>query len=133
MNNNDDPLQNLFVSESQAINRKELADLLSPYVVINRDTGSLDFSANFRDLPNGEKILIVLCAIKARSLVLDNTVDGINPSDIIKMQIMPTGSVKTALKSLLDAREVRSVGGKYSLPNYKLPQVELRLGRPSKK
>lgn len=127
--NSSDPLQSLFVSETQAVNRQELADLLSPYLAINKDTGSLDFSSQFRELPNIEKILIVLCAVKARSLVLSDVADEISPSEIIKMEIMPTGSVKGTLKTLLDAREVKAVNGKYSLPNYKLSQVMARLNQ----
>ena len=72
-----DPLQGLFISESQAIDREQLATLLSPYLAINKETGSLDFSLQFRDLPNAEKILLILAAVKARSLVLKDTADQI--------------------------------------------------------
>lgn len=117
-----DPLQRLFVTESQAVDKQQLADLLSPYVTINKETKSLDFSRVFNHLSNAEKILIVLSAVKAMSLYL-GTEDKIVPSDIIKMDIMPLGSVKGTLKKLLDSREIRADKGKYSLPNYKIPQL----------
>lgn len=123
--NNPDPLQKLFVSESQAIDKQELADLLSPYVSINKETKSLDFSGKFRDLSNPEKILIVLGAVKARSIVL-GTEDGIIPSEIIRMDIAPVGSIKSSLKGLADSKDIKSNNGKYSLPNYKLLQVVAR-------
>ena len=120
-----DPLDQLFVSESQAVDKQELADLLLPYVSINKESKEFDFSQAFRDLTNIDKIFILLSAIKARSLVL-KTDEKISPSDIIKMEIMPEGSTKGALKLLLDSNEIKSEKGKYYLPNYKIPQVVKR-------
>ena len=87
-----------------------------------KETKTLDFSGDFNHLSNAQKMLIVLSSVKAVSLVL-GTEDSIVPSDIIKMDIMPPGSVKGTLKKLLDAREIRAEKGKYSLPNYKIPQL----------
>lgn len=127
-----DPLESLFVSETQTIDRQQLAGLLSPYLTINKEGGSLDFSSQFRELPNTEKVLLVLSAIKARSLVLKDQVDEISPSEIIKMEIMPPGSVKGTLKTLLDSKDIRSVDGKYSIPNYKISQVVARFNQLNK-
>lgn len=126
-----DPLQGLLVSETQAIDRQELADLLMPYLSIHKETKSFDFSSRFRDLPNNEKILIILAANKARSLISEEVVDEITPSELIKMDIMPEGSVKGTLKALLDARDIKSVSGKYYLPNYKLSQAAARIKKIS--
>ncbi len=126
---NQDPLQKLFVSETQAVDRQELADLLSPYISIHKENRSFDFSSKFRDLPNAEKILIILSAVKARNLVSNEVADEISPSEIIKMDVMPAGSTKTTLKILLDAKDIKSSGGKYSLPNYKIPQVVARFNQ----
>lgn len=127
MSNQPDPLKKLFVSESQSVNRQELADLLSPYLSIHIEEGTFDFSSRFGDLPNMEKILIILAAVKARSLVADGASDEISPSEIIAMEAMPTGSVKGTLKKLADARDVKVHSGKYALPNYKISQVVARL------
>lgn len=129
---NNDPLQKLFVTESQAVNKKDLADLLSQYVSINRETQAMDFSGQFGKLPNAEKILIVLLAVKARSIFLE-TDDKITPSEIIKMEIAPTGSVKATLKVLLKNKEIKSEKGRYSLPNYKFLQVATRFKKLEKK
>ena len=126
---NQDPLQKLFVSESQAVNRQELADLLLPYLSIHKETHSFDFSSKFRDLQNAEKILIILSAAKVRSLVLKDVADEVSPSEIIKMDIMPIGSAKGTLKALLDSKDIKSSSGKYSLPNYKIPQVVARFNQ----
>ena len=42
---------------------------------------------------------------------------------------MPTGSVKGTLKILVDSKDIKSVGGKYSVPNYKIPQVVARFNQ----
>lgn len=122
---NIDPLSKLVVSESQAVDRQELADLLSPYLSINKETQSLDFSGAFRELSNAEKILIILSAVKAKNLVL-NTEDKITPSEIIKMDIAPEGSIKGTLKNLLESKDIKSDKSKYYLPNYKLSQIAAR-------
>jgi hypothetical protein len=131
MTDANDPLNKLFVSESQAVDRQELAELLSPYLSINKETQSFDFSGKFHDLSNAEKILLLLAGIKARSLVLGAD-DKISPSEIIKMEIAPEGSIKGTLKFLLAAKDIKSDNGKYSLPNYKLPQVVARFKKLEK-
>lgn len=122
---NNDPLESLFVSESETVDKAELAKLLAPYLLINKESQSFDFKADFWSLPNAEKILIVLAGIKAKSLFL-NTEDKISPSEIIKMDIAPEGSVKITLKNLLGSKEIKSEKSKYYLPNYKLPQIVAR-------
>ena len=129
MTNDNDPLQKLFVSESQAVNRQELADLLLPYVSIHKEICALDFSSGFGDLPNAEKILIILSAVKARSLISKENTDEITPLEIIKMDIMPEGSVKGTLKMLLESKDIKSNNRKYSLPNYKISQVVARFNQ----
>ncbi len=126
--NNNDPLVKLLVSESQAVDRQELADLLSPYLSINKETRSFDFSGDFVDLSNADKLLIILSAVKAKSLIL-GTEDKITPSEIIKMEVAPEGSIKATLKILLDSKKIKSEKGKYFLPNYKIPQVVARLNK----
>ncbi|MBI4084891.1 MAG: hypothetical protein HY432_00005 [Candidatus Liptonbacteria bacterium] len=128
---NSDPLEKLIVTEAQAINRQELADLLSPYLSIDKETRSFHFSSEFRELPNAEKILVILSAVKARALVLDTT-DETSPTEIIKMDIMPTGSVKGTLKTLADSKDIKVENGKYHLPNYKIHQVVARLTKKKK-
>ncbi len=123
--NNQDPLASLLVSESQTIDKVGLADLLKPYLLINKESKTLEFSGGFWELPNAERILLVLAGIKARSLIL-GTEDRITPSEIIKMEIAPEGSVKITLKNLLESKDIKSENSRYYLPNYKLSQVIAR-------
>lgn len=131
MTNANDPLSKLFVSESQAVDRQELSELLSPFLSINKENQTFDFSGKFHERSNIEKVLLLLAGIKARSLVL-GTDDKISPSEIIKMEIAPEGSIKGTLKLLLTARDIKSENGKYSLPNYKLSQVVARFKKLEK-
>lgn len=131
MTNINDPLSRLFVSESQAVDRQELAELLSPFLSINKENQTFDFSSKFRELSNADKLLLLFAGIKARSLVL-GIEDKISPSEIIKMEIAPVGSIKGTLKLLLEAKDIKSENGKYSLPNYKLPQVVARFNKSEK-
>ena len=123
--NNNDPLESLFISESETIDKAELAKLLAPYLFINKELQSFDFKSEFWDLPNSEKILIILAGVKAKSLFL-GTEDRIAPSEIIKMDIAPVGSVKITLKKLLESKDIKSEKSKYYLPNYKLSQIVAR-------
>lgn len=116
------PLHRLLVSDSQAVNHQELADLLLPYLSINKDSKNFDFSADFRNLSNIDKILILLSGIKAKHLILE-TEDKVTPSEIIKMEVAPAGSVKNTLKTLLDTGEIKAEKGRYFLPNYRLSHV----------
>ncbi len=124
-----DPLEGLLVSESQTVNRQELANLLAPFISINKETHILDFSSRFSELSNTDKILIVLCGVKARSLVLGGE-DKLSPSEIINMDIAPAGSIKSSLKILLEAGQIKAQNAKYFLPNYKVQQVVKQFSNP---
>lgn len=125
---NIDPFAKLLVSESQTINKQELADLLAPYLSINKETKAIvDFSPEFRNLSNENKILIVLSAVKARNLIFNDVEDRISPIEIIRMEIAAEGSVKATLKRLFENKEIKSENKKYYIPNYKITQVINRL------
>jgi len=125
-NQTNDPLRQLLINESQPVNKKELAELLLPYVAINKETKFFDFTSQFMDLSNDEKILIMLSAVKARSIVLPDVEDKITPIEIIKMEVMPEGSVKGTLKKLLASNEIKVNKKRYYLPNYKISQIVVR-------
>jgi hypothetical protein len=116
------PISKLFVSGSQAVNEQELYNLLSPYLTIDGDSREIIFSQSFQELTNLNKILILLAAVKAKAIHF-KVEEKISPSEIIKMDIMPAGSVKGSLKTLSDSREIKSEKGTYYLPNYKIPQL----------
>ncbi|MFA6588251.1 MAG: hypothetical protein WCT08_04220 [Patescibacteria group bacterium] len=121
--NENNPLNRLLVSDSQDVNKEELANLLEPYVFINKDSKSFDFSSKFHGLPtHADRILIIFAAVKARHIILQ-TEDRITPSEIIKMEVAAEGSIKGTLKRLSDDGEIKADKGKYYLPNYKIPKL----------
>ena len=82
----------------------------------------MSFLSAFNSLDNRKKIEIVLAAAKARSLLL-NQKDGMRPADIIALDIMPLGSVKSGLKGLFDSRQIKKDGERYVLPGYRINEL----------
>ena len=124
MTNQKDPLASLFTSDARATDRQKLAELLKPFVIIDESSKEFSFSDAFSVLKNNtQKIEIVLCAAKAKSLFF-NEVDGLPPGDIIALGIMPEGSVKTSLKKLFDDHKVKKdKEGRYFIPAYRVPEL----------
>lgn len=123
MTDHQNPLEGLLVSDTDPINKKELADLLTPYINIDQKEKSFNFIGEFMKLNNADKIYLILSAVKARSMLFNDMEDKISPVDIVKMDIMPEGSVKATLKKLKDDNKISSDNGKYYLPNYKLHDI----------
>lgn len=125
MTNN--PLESLLtdINEDSQHNLEILRDILMDYCRIDKNSFKIDFLPNFYSLNNENKLLVVLAASKARSKLFKLD-ENISPSEIISMDIMPEGSVKSTLKRLLDIGEIKSGGGVYFLPNYRLADLSNR-------
>lgn len=131
MNESDqgDPLAALLADDTRTIDRNRLAVFLAPYVQFDRTTKDIGLLDAFNTIiPNDAKIEVILMASKARFLILD-TPEGLSPSELIKMDIMPEGSVKSSLKKLYDGRKIKKEpsSGKYFIPNYRIDDVTERL------
>jgi len=126
------PLRELLVNKSQPIDLQELAKILKDFVVINEISKKIDFFESFHSLSNELKILIILAASKARSILL-KTEEKLSPTEIIHLEVMPEGSVKGNLKKLLESHEIKSEGSKYFLPNYQIRQLVSRLNSKASK
>lgn len=124
---NDDPLKALVSSDATATDHKQLAELVTPYAVIDEKTKEFSFLPAFTELDNRRKIEIVLAAAKARHLLFD-VEDGLSPNDIIALSIMPDGSVKTSLRGLLSDHKIKKdKDGHYYLPSYRISEVKTNL------
>ena len=125
-----DPLAALLADDTKAIDRNRLASFLAPYVQFDKATKEISFLGGFSSIISNEsKLEVILLASKARFLILEE-VEGFSPSEIIKMEIMPEGSVKSSIKKLSDARKIKkNVNGKYIIPNYRMNDI---IGRLSK-
>lgn len=124
MDDSKDPLEALISNDARTTDRKKLADLLAPYLVIDRETNEFGFNESFDDLKGNDlKIELLLAGAKARSLLFD-LADGLSPSEIIATGIMAEGSVKTSLKRLFDKRKLRKdKDGRYVLPSHRVSEL----------
>jgi len=121
---NDDPLAVLFSSDAKATDRKKLAELLEPYMLIDQDSKEFSFHPQFYDISsNDTKIEILLAGAKARSLYFKLT-DGLLPGEVIAAGLMPVGSVKTSLKRLFDGHKIKKdKEGRYFLPPHRINEL----------
>jgi len=124
-NTHTDPLEQLIAEDFRAEDRTRLATLLAPYVAFDKNSKELRFKEPFQGLVNTDKLEIAFLAEKARALLFkDEANEGLGQGDIIALDIMPAGSVKSTLKRLFDPKQIRkSSNGKYTIPNYRLLEL----------
>lgn len=125
----DDPLAALISSDAKATDRKMLAELLGPYMVIDRDSKEFSFHPALHEVSaNDTKVEILLAGAKARALYF-GLPDGLPPGEVIASGLMPEGSVKTSLKRLFDSHKIKKdKEGRYFLPAHRIPELIKRLG-----
>lgn len=129
MNNNNnkiqDPLSKLLVEDSKAIDREKLAALLNNVIFVSKDKGEINFTEVFSNLSNLDKIEMVFIADKARFLLLPEIKEeGLSQKEIIELDVMPQGSVKSSLNNLSNSRKIiKNKKGKYYIPNYRLAEI----------
>lgn len=130
-NQTDDPLRSLVSGDTKAIDRQALANLLAPYVRIDQTTMGFGFLPAFAKLSsNDEKVEIILTAAKARALIFDSQ-DGMGPKEVAALEIMPLGSVKSALKHLYDTHKIQKDNdSRYSMPTYRIYELTDKYANP---
>lgn len=124
--NEDDPLRKLISSNTREIDRKKLAELLDPFVVFDEATHEMGFKTGFGKLQdNVSKLEVILIGEKAKALIFDEkNEEGLASGEIIALEVMPEGSVKSTLKKLFDEKRIlKDKKGKYYLPSYKLDEL----------
>lgn len=121
---NNDPLQTLVSDDARAIDRRKVADFLRPFVLIDNVSKQLSFQSGFnRVKTNSDKIKVILLASKVRSLLF-KIPDGLTQGEIIVLDIMPEGSVKSALKRLFDSKKIKKdKERRYFLPGYRVSEL----------
>ncbi len=128
--NNNDPLAKLVAPDTKDVDRQKLADVLEPYVVFDQTSHKMNFEDKFYELrTNAEKIEVILLADKARALIFnDGKKEGMSQSEILVVEAMPEGSVKSTLKTLSDNRKIlKNAEGKYYIPEYRLSKFFSKL------
>ncbi len=117
-----DPLSALLSNETKTIDRGQLVALLEPFLSIDQESKEFNFRSAFFEINgNSRKIEILLAGAKARALLFDEP-DGLLPGEIIALEIMPTGSVKSSLKGLFskEKRIKQDKEGRYFIPAYRI-------------
>lgn len=119
-NTSGDPLRDLLVGDVKSMDREKLAHFLKDKVVLDSVEGVMHFLPAFDGMDNSQKVEVILAASKARSLLFEKP-DGMLPKEIIALDVMPTGSVKTSLKTLSKDRKIKQDSeGRYFLPGYRI-------------
>ena len=128
MTKNNDPLASLISSDAKATDRKKLAALLGPYMVIDQDSKEFSFHSALHDVDGNEtKIEVLLAGAKARALYF-NLSDGLLPGEVIAAGLMPEGSTKTSLKKLFDSHKIKKdKDGRYFLPAHRIQELIKKL------
>ena len=130
--NQDDPLSKLVTSNAKEVDRQKLADVLEPYVVFDETSHEMNFRDKFNELQNNaDKLEVIFLADKARTLIFgEERKEGLSQSDLVAIEVMPRGSVKSTLKMLSDKRKVlKNTEGKYYIPNYRINELFLKFKR----
>ncbi len=126
-----DPLASLISSDAKATDRKKLAELVGPYMVIDQDSREFSFHSTLHDVDgNDTKIEILLAGAKARALYFDMA-DGLLAGEVQAAGLMPEGSVKTSLKKLFDSHRIKKdKEGRYFLPAHRIQELIKKLNGP---
>jgi hypothetical protein len=99
-----DPLAALVVDED-SIAREELAAGLASYVQLTKEGGIWPLPA-FEALTSADKVLCLLLAFRAMSMLDLRENDRVGPAELVEMSGMPPGTVRPKLSKLVEKRLV---------------------------
>jgi len=122
-------LEDLVVS-GEELDKKLVAEILAPYVRLDKDKCSIRPTEGWVRLSEEQKILIYLLARKAMlALSFGLTAEGATASEVVQETGVKKGTAHPALRKLLDATRLlqQSKDGRYSVPNYAIPQIKSML------
>jgi len=118
-------LEDLVVS-GEELDKKLVAEILVPYVQLDKDKRSIRPTDGWIRLSEAQKILVYLLARKAMvALNFDLTAEGATASEVVEDTGVKKGTAHPALRKLLGNRFLeQSEGARYSVPNYAIPQIK---------
>lgn len=121
-------LEELVVS-GEELDKKLVAEILAPYVRLDKDKCTIRPTEGWMQLSEEEKILVYLLARKAMiALNFELTVEGATPTEVVQATGVKKGTAHPALRRLLDNRFLeQSEDGRYSVPNYAIPRIKSML------
>ena len=134
-----DELESLLVSGKE-VDKKLVAEILEPYLRIDKETCDIRPLTSWSDLKANIKILLYLIARKAMvALGLPLSEEKASATEIMQKTGMKKGTVNPALRNLYEDRIIeQSKDKKYSIPNHALEKVkamisEKRINRENRK
>lgn len=124
-------LEDLVVS-GREMDRELVAEMLAPYVRLDKDTRGIRPTVRWNDLTNELKLLLYLVARKAmKALDFPIEQEQATPSEIAQATGVAGGSMYPLLRELLRRRVVDQAGkrGAYFVPNHAMEQVKAMLAQ----
>lgn len=120
-----DELQKLLVSGKE-IDQKIVAEVLEPFLRIDKDTCDIRPQSSWNDLKSDIKILLYLIARKAMvALGLPLPEERASATEIVQKTGMKKGTVNPALRDLFEDRVLeQSEDRKYYVPNHAIEKVK---------
>ena len=128
-----DELESLLVSGKE-VDKKLVAEMLSPYLRIDRETCDIRPLSSWDDLKASKKILLYLLARKAMiALGLNLPEENASPTEINISTGLKQGTVNPTLRRLLDDGVVaQTKERKYYIPNYAIEKVKAIVSEANK-
>lgn len=128
-----DELESLLVSGKE-VDKKLVAEMLSPYIRIDKETCDIRPLSSWDDLKAYKKILLYLVARKVMiALGLNLPEENASPTEIMLSTGLKQGTVNPTLRRLLDDGVVgQTQERKYYIPNFAIEKVKAMIGEASR-
>jgi len=117
-----DELDELFVDESETVDKQTLRDILKGRVQLTK-AGEIHLLPTCDKLNAKPRILLYLLGKKALSVKLAST-ELTPPKEIYENTGLPGGTVYPYLRELEKSRLVSSQNGEYFIPNYAIRKIK---------
>ena len=120
-----DELESLLISGKE-IDRKMVAEVLAPYLRIDKETLDIRPLGNWGEVKAYNKILLYLLARKAmKALGLGIEDESSSATEIMQKTGLKKGTVNPALRILFDGRVVaQDKERRYSIPNHAIEEAK---------
>lgn len=120
-----DELESLVVS-GKDMDRRLVAEILAPYVRLDKDGCNIRPLEGWSNLKVQAKILLYLLSRKAMlALDFDLPIEGATAGDVANDAGLKKGTVNPALRKLLNDRLIdQAKDGRYFIPNHAIERVK---------
>lgn len=110
--------------DEEQLNEELLFGILSDYIRIGSESGSLVPQSAFEELTAKQQTTVVLLAQKARYELNRAETEWLTPTEISEESGIKSGTVFPAVRDLEDDDIIVSEDGKYQIPPYNFTRAE---------